>query len=196
MHNPALSVIRDLWLLWAAYWLIAAWGVRPARRRESLPSSAGWRMLFILGALLLFFPAGAWGVLGQRIVPRRPAWSVICVALVAVGLGLAVWARRHLGAYWSANVTIKEGHRLIRTGPYRRIRHPIYAGILLGALGTALAIGELRSALALGLIALACGWKMRTEETWLGQEFGAEYEEYRRASGALIPRPRAPTARR
>jgi protein-S-isoprenylcysteine O-methyltransferase Ste14 len=112
----------------------------------------------------------------------------IAVALTAAGVGVAIWARWHLGANWSGVVTLKEGHELIRTGPYRSIRHPIYTGILLAILGTALAIGEVR-----GLVALAIAWgsfyfKARREESFLAQEFGPRFAEHQQHTGMFLPR--------
>ena len=62
------------------------------------------------------------------------------------GIGLALWARVHLGQYWSARITLKEDHQLIRTGPYARLRHPIYTGLDLAAIGSAVVIDHWRCA--------------------------------------------------
>ncbi len=85
-------------------------------------------------------------------------------------------------------MTLKEGHELIRSGPYRNIRHPIYTGILLALLGTAVAVGEVR-----GLLAVAVAWfsfytKARREESFLTQEFGGRFAEHRRHTGMFLPR--------
>ncbi len=95
---------------------------------------------------------------------RAGPWLWIGTALVAAGLGFAVAARAYLGRNWSGTVTLKQGHELIRTGPYRLVRHPIYTGMLLAFVGTAMARGRVR-----GLVALAarrpyrscssCGWR-------------------------------------
>jgi protein-S-isoprenylcysteine O-methyltransferase Ste14 len=100
----------------------------------------------------------------------------------------AVWARVYLGRNWSSAPTIKEGHQLIRGGPYRFVRHPIYTGILLALVGTVLANGKVRGALAVVLIWFAWTVKSRMEEEFMMRTFGAEYEEYRRTTGGLIPR--------
>jgi protein-S-isoprenylcysteine O-methyltransferase Ste14 len=107
--------------------------------------------------------------------------------ILIAGLGLAVWARRHLGAYWSGYLVIREGHALIRNGPYTIVRHPIYAGIRLGVLGTAVAIGEWRALLAVALVLAAHVRKIVLEEDWLLQQFGEEYARYRREVRAIIP---------
>ena len=75
----------------------------------------------------------------------------------------------------------------MRHGPYRRIRHPIYSGILLAILGTALAAGQVHGLIALALALVALWLKSRVEERWMQQEFGAQYAAYRASSWALIP---------
>jgi protein-S-isoprenylcysteine O-methyltransferase Ste14 len=106
--------------------------------------------------------------------------------MLAAGLAFAVWARRHLGRNWSAHVVVKEDHALIRSGPYRHLRHPIYTGILLAFLGMVLVIGELRGLLAMGCVLLSFAIKSRQEEKRMSETF-PEYEQYRRETAALIP---------
>jgi protein-S-isoprenylcysteine O-methyltransferase Ste14 len=127
------------------------------------------------------------GWLGQRWA--EPSWILIGLGLtlVAAGLLLAVWARTALAGNWSGSVTLKEGHEIVRSGPYRLIRHPIYSGLLLALLGSALALGEWRGLVAVVLATGRSLWKIRLEERRLGEHFGAAYAEYRRTSWAMIP---------
>jgi hypothetical protein len=92
---------------------------------------------------------------------RTYALAATGVALTWIGIAIALWARWHLGQYWSARVTIKEDHKLIRTGPYAYFRHPIYSGIDLAAVGGALAIDEWRCVAGVGLIVLGYWIKAR-----------------------------------
>jgi protein-S-isoprenylcysteine O-methyltransferase Ste14 len=85
-------------------------------------------------------------------------------------------------------VTIRKDHELIRTGPYARIRHPIYTGLLLAVAGTTIAIGEYRAILAFVLIAIGFTVKARREESLLSTEFGPSFEEHRRQTGFFLPR--------
>ncbi len=90
--------------------------------------------------------------------------------------------------YWSARVTLKEGHQLIRTGPYAFVRHPIYTGMFLGATGAALVAGEWRGIVAVILLLAAHSLKALREEALLTREFGDEYSYYRKHTGFLFPR--------
>jgi protein-S-isoprenylcysteine O-methyltransferase Ste14 len=96
----------------------------------------------------------------------------------------------HLAGNWSGTVTLKEDHSLTRDGPYRFVRHPIYTGILLGILGSAIAEGEWRGLVGLGLITLSFLRKSTIEEQFLTAQFGDAYTRYRAEVAALIPWPR------
>jgi protein-S-isoprenylcysteine O-methyltransferase Ste14 len=168
-----------VWSIWALIWLVTAmWSARSVAR-EPLRN----RLLVVALMVIGFFPL--FGRLHQPAVlaPR----FVIGLALTILGLGFAVWARVHLGRFWSGMVTLKKDHELIRSGPYAFVRHPIYTGLLTAAAGTALARGTLAALLALGLIGVACWLKIRAEEKLLTNHFGDTYREYRRQVAALIP---------
>src|SRR5208283_1839808 len=109
-------------------------------------------------------------------------WSTwlfwVGAALTATGLLFTVWARIHIGKNWSGIVTIKEGHELITTGPYAIVRHPIYAGLLLAFVGSALARAEWRRVLAVAIAIWAFWHKLRIEEQWMREQFGNAYQEY------------------
>jgi protein-S-isoprenylcysteine O-methyltransferase Ste14 len=107
--------------------------------------------------------------------------------MLATGLALAVWARRHLGRNWSGIVTVKQDHELIRSGPYGLVRHPIYTGLLLAILGTAGAIGEWRGLFAFALITVGFVLKFKMEERFMSETFGEQYARYRAEVRSLIP---------
>ena len=115
-------------------------------------------------------------------------WSFWAATLIiAIGLLFAVWARIHLGRNWSGSVTIKQEHELITSGPYAIVRHPIYTGLLLALIGTAMARAEWRGLLAV-LIATAALWrKFRVEERWMTEQFGQQYKAYGARVPALVP---------
>lgn len=179
--------INALWLLFTLYWIVSAFNRKKTKQRESL----GQRFRYVLplvGAFYLFRPRAHYGFLGARFVPESDFVAWIGVVLTAAGVGIAIWARWHLGANWSGVVTLKEGHELIRSGPYRNIRHPIYTGILLAFLGTAVALGEVRGLLAMAIAWLSFYTKARREESLLTQEFGERFAEHVRHTGMFLPR--------
>ena len=103
------------------------------------------------------------------------------------GLSFCVWARRVLGRNWSGIVTVKEGHELVREGPYRMVRHPIYTGLVLAFAGMALVDAQWRGVLAVAIGVGAFWRKLRLEERWMTEIFGQRYVEYREHTKALIP---------
>jgi protein-S-isoprenylcysteine O-methyltransferase Ste14 len=179
-------VVPTLWLAWLLYWGISARNVKKTRWREPLASQLLHRVPLIVAAILLAVPAWLPRPLTKRFLPEGLLFLAVGAALLAVGLGFSVWARRHLGRNWSAQVVVKEDHALIRSGPYRRVRHPIYTGLLLAFLGTVLTIGEWRGLLAFLFALVSFAMKSRAEEQRMGQIF-PEYQEYRRETVALIP---------
>ena len=124
----------------------------------------------------------------RQILPSSVPLNVLGVALTALGVAVAFWSRASLGKNWSSGVTIKVEHQLIRTGPYAWVRHPIYTGLLLAMIGTALATDQLRGLFAVALLWLGIWLKSRSEERFMLKTFGPQYEDYRRATGALFPR--------
>jgi protein-S-isoprenylcysteine O-methyltransferase Ste14 len=121
----------------------------------------------------------------------------IGVALVIAGLAFAIWARVHLGGNWSGTVTIKQGHELIRSGPYAYVRHPIYTGLITALLGTTLASGTVHAAIGLAIIAVSFVHKSRIEEGFMRETFPGAYQRYSAEVPALIPftRPQRPSER-
>ena len=132
-------------------------------------------------------PIAGGGVLFERFLPQSDGTYRTGALLLALGLAFSVWARVYLGRNWSATVTVKEDHELIRSGPYSLVRHPIYTGLLLGFIGTAIVRGEWRGVLAVLIVFVALWRKLRLEERWMSETFGEEYRRYREHSAALIP---------
>jgi protein-S-isoprenylcysteine O-methyltransferase Ste14 len=177
-----------LWLIFAAYWFLGALRTSKTRKRESLLSSLPRNAVLALAGALLFARGLCIGVLGRRFIPSLPWIWAVGVLLTVAGLALAFWARYHLGSYWSSQITLKEGHTLVCTGPYKYLRHPIYSGLLLAIVGTALTVGLYRALLAVVLATLGFWWKARQEDAWLSAAFGEQFEQQRRRTGRLLPR--------
>ena len=180
-------LIGLLWIGWAVYWIIAARHNLTNRRTESLLTGASYRVLLIIGILLLALPVHSQTLLDAFVWPPSALMVTIGLAMTIIGLAIAVWARRHLGRYWSGRITLKVDHRVIQTGPYALVRHPIYSGILLALFGTVITIGTVQSCLGLAMMFLSFVRKLTLEERWLCTDLGSEYEEYRHRVKALIP---------
>ncbi len=181
-------LILGLWLVWLLYWRISAADLKHESRHESPWSRAAHLVPLLITAILLAIRGhsgdGWWF---QRFLPYNNLNFWLGALLTAIGVAFACWARAHLGRNWSATVSVKQDHELIRTGPYALVRHPIYTGMLLAILGTAITIGQWRAVLAL-LIAFASLWrKLRLEERYMSETFGEEYQRYRAHTKALIP---------
>jgi len=180
--------VTSLWMVWLLYWIASAWGVRRSERGESSAQRLKSSLVIAVGAVLIFAGSTPLGPLDRQFAPNRYSLRVIALLMVAIGLGISVWARVHLGKFWSARVTLKEGHELIQSGPYARVRHPIYSGIALAMVGTALFSGQWRALVGAAIIIVGHWEKSRREEALLASQFGSSYEEYRKRTGSLLPR--------
>ena len=184
----ALEAASICWWLLMLVWLVMAFSIKRAKRRETPGERAQHLIPLLLGFWLLFDSKPHWGWLNLQLLPQQPAVRMVGLLLTAVGVGIGIWARLSLGTNWSGMVTLKSGHELIRQGLYRWIRHPIYTGILLGMVGTAIIIGDLRGWLGVAIVLAAFYFKARREERFLKQEFGAKFEEHARHTGMFLPR--------
>ena len=174
------------WVAFFVYWQVMAINVKKTERLESAASRLMRMLLFVAGVVLISFrlPA-AW--LNLQLWPQGLVSFWTGFGITLAGLLFCVWARVHLGRNWSRSVTVKQDHELIVTGPYALVRHPIYSGLLLALAGTVLAVGQLRAVLGLAPIAISLWYKLRLEEKWMREQFGAKYEEYRNRVAALAP---------
>ncbi len=176
-----LNLIGLSWTLWVVSWVMAAlWSSRTVKRpalKEEMPS----RLVVMAGAALMVF--GARGA-GPVAAPLR--WAML--VFVLSGLTFAWWARLHLGRLWSGWIARKENHRIVMTGPYAIVRHPIYAGICAALLATAVAQAHLLAWIGACLICLAFTMRAHLEERFLRAELGpSTYDAYARRVPMLIP---------
>jgi protein-S-isoprenylcysteine O-methyltransferase Ste14 len=185
--SPELTAY-GLWLLWLLSWAIAAFWAAPTTKQPS--SRRLWfahRILLWIGVLLLF------GVLSPRHMALiqlwrlEASWQWVLVVVVAAGFGLAWWARIAIGKLWSSDVARKQDHRIVDTGPYALVRHPIYTGVLLSAFATAAIEGTLVAWAGAAVMAGAWYWKARQEEDFLREELGPAYDDYAGRVAMLIP---------
>lgn len=171
-----------LWIIWLVTWLAAAYWSDRAVKGPGLKAQLTYNLLTISGCILLF---GAGSTNHVLWLPRAARWATLGVA--AAGFLFSWWARITLGRYWARNVSRKEGHRVIDTGPYALVRHPIYTGIILATIATAL-LKATWIAWA-GVAVMTLGWyvKARLEERFLHSELGDAYDAYKARVPMLVP---------
>ena len=182
------ALLGIVWLSWMVYWISAAQRTAPNKRMETLLEGASYRIPLAIGVFLMVF----WWKPLFRWIPAPGTPSPLAagtgLALTVAGLCFAIWGRLHLGKYWSGRITLKENHRVIQTGPYALVRHPIYSGLILALFGTAITLGTISAFAGFAFMLISFVRKLKIEETWLLSQFRAEYEAYRKRVKALIPR--------
>jgi protein-S-isoprenylcysteine O-methyltransferase Ste14 len=184
MNKPTLIFIGLCWLAWLIYWIVMAFGAKRTIER------GGFLAYRVVGAIVFLVLAGV-GLL-LHIHPHSHAWhtslglGVVTDAIVLAGVAFTVWARVTLGRNWSAEVTFKDDHELIESGPYALARHPIYTGLILMVLGAAINYGEPLGFALFATVCAAIGWKARLEERIMSSHFPV-YADYRRRVRAIIP---------
>jgi protein-S-isoprenylcysteine O-methyltransferase Ste14 len=183
-----LTAMRWLWVAWAISWTLASRWSNRTEAAPSLGSELVYRVPTTVGGVFLFI--GASYQVGPGLLlweaPRAVGWPL--VGLTALGFAFCWWARIHLGRMWSYSVTRKSDHRIIDTGPYAWVRHPIYTGIIVASLAMAAYEGTIVALLGLVLIVVGCWIKARLEERFLRTQLGAEaYDAYARHTGMLFP---------
>jgi len=189
MENTVLWQIEMVpWYVVGLYWGVSA--LRVKRTRATEPVAARLYTIFLVAAsfALLFSKDLRFGRLGERLLVPDPGLEAAGLALTYAGTALAIWARWSLGGNWSAEVSVKTDHQLIRSGPYAHVRHPIYAGLLLAVIGTAVVIGEWRGLLAILLWSVGHTLKAKREEAVMIATFGDQYQRHRTETGFLLPR--------
>jgi protein-S-isoprenylcysteine O-methyltransferase Ste14 len=187
MESSINQIIQWMWLGMFIVWFLAGFSLKQTSSSRAEGSSriavyivwAGWWMLFTHGL--------GKDPLSRKVFEPSIAVSYAGLVITAVGLVFAILARLYIGRNWSALIQVKEGHQLIRSGPYALVRHPIYSGLMLATLGTAIAYAEVSGFLAFVMILAAWGYKSRLEEAAMVEQFGAQYEDYRAHVKALVP---------
>jgi protein-S-isoprenylcysteine O-methyltransferase Ste14 len=183
----ASEAFEVIWVGWVVSWVAASlWSGRTEKRAATYETWI-YRIMIFAGAILI----APWTA---QALGERPSWQVgyysayALVAVMLMGLALTWWARIHLGRLWSSAITRKEEHRLIDSGPYAFVRHPIYTGLIIALLATAATEATLVALLGALLIALGLWVKARAEERFLLSEFPpGTYESYRRRVPMLVP---------
>jgi protein-S-isoprenylcysteine O-methyltransferase Ste14 len=177
------AVLDALWIGFYTYWLISAIGVKKKARGAPWFKGAGVRILLVVAAIML--------LRGLRIRklffhPHGQVLGVIGIFVCVLGFAIAVWARLHLGRNWGVPMSLRQGHELVTTGPYKFVRHPIYTGILLAMLGSSL-VSEIMWLVAFLICCPYFVYSAKTEEHLMMQQFPDQYPEYKARTHALVP---------
>lgn len=183
----AMQICSYCWMGFILVWLVAWFKTKRTQEQMHFGSRLLYGVPVFIGSYLLFGDNFS-GWLQQRVIPKNAWLEALAIALTAAGIGFAIWARFYIGENWSSAVSIKVDHQLVRTGPYAWVRHPIYSGLLMAMVGTALARREPRGLFAVVVVAIGFWIKSRMEEGFMRKTFGQDYENYCRSTGALVPR--------
>ncbi|MBI3678490.1 MAG: isoprenylcysteine carboxylmethyltransferase family protein [Proteobacteria bacterium] len=186
------------WDVWIVTWLVAALWTNRTVKRISIGQEWPYRLVTLMGFIcILYFSQNsgdfAKGIPARNIVAQRfwalpPVAGWAMVALAFLGFLFAWWARVHLGRMWSGTITRKTDHRVVDSGPYALVRHPIYTGIILAGFATAAEKGTTIAVLGALLLVIGYWMKAKLEERFLREELGAEaYDSYRRRVPMLFP---------
>ena len=186
MLELAGRFIAACWAVFFVVWLIAAlFAKRAIERSRTWPRWMVW-----IVAILLLAGRSRWTPLSSGVSLWRatPGLAVVAAAVTAAGLSIALWARAVLGGNWSGAVVLKERHELIDRGPYAFVRHPIYTGVLLMALGTVTFWGTRAGMILFAVMVAGLIVKARREERLLTTHFPDVYPRYAaRVRARIIP---------
>jgi protein-S-isoprenylcysteine O-methyltransferase Ste14 len=187
------QLVGVCWLIFILYWLVSAQSVKPIQETRGWLARNWYSILFFLGVLLMsgFRVLARFDIpvrpLGVFLIPHTLLLNIVVVILMISGLAIALIARRTLGKNWSGIAAIKKDHELITTGLYHYVRNPIYTGMLLMFLGTALSFDTLSACIGFLLILLTIWVKLKQEEALLTEHFAGEYLSYKNRTKMLIP---------
>ena len=167
---------------WAAfwlYWLVAAFSTK--RGRVPWSRELGIRAVIAVLVILLI-RLGAFRA--HQSTPNRGALAL--ASPVRPGLGFAIWARVHIGRNWGTPMTQKDDPELVTSGPYRLVRHPIYSGILIAGVGTAVALSW-QWLTAVVLAGVYFVYSATVEERYLTEQLPDAYPVYKHSTKMLVP---------
>src|SRR6516165_6458941 len=176
-----------IWLAWVVSWVVASFWSGRTKSHVRTWDSWVYRLPILIGAILLSpWTAGALGA--SQLYDPGNIGTYLLALVVLFGISFTWWARIHLGRFWSNAITHKEDHRVVDTGPYGVVRHPIYTGLIIAILATGIAVGTWTSILGALFICFGEWQKARMEEGFLSVELGQEaYRSYSRRVPMIVP---------
>ncbi len=180
-------IVELIWIAWLMSWLTASFWSDRAQKHLAARQTWTYRAALIAGGILLA-PPTAW------LLPEAPLWQLgyrgtfVVVPIMLISLCFTWWARIQLGRLWSGVITRKDGHKLIDTGPYAFVRHPIYTGLVIALFATAAVEATAPALVGAALMSFGFWLKARFEEQFLKTELGPEsYRAYCRRVPMLVP---------
>jgi protein-S-isoprenylcysteine O-methyltransferase Ste14 len=184
---PYLTV-EYAWAITGLYFVATWLFTKSIKRRERISQRGPDLIMFFAGFILLFWRNRLPGVSSLQFLTPPPSLQIVGATVTVLGLGLTIWARTTLGSHFSGGVALKADHKLVQAGPYRRMRHPIYSGLILEGIGMVLCAATWSSLLGALLIVITFELHTRREDLFLASEFGPAFHAYRGNTGRLFPR--------
>ncbi len=185
-HINFIAFTGIFWFIFWIYWITAAKNPKSVRRQNHKEQAFILIRLAVCFALV-YMPQFSLGWLGYQLIVKGVATGLAGNFICAIGLLFAVWARRTINSNWNDTTALTKRHKLVQQGPYRLVRHPIYTGLLLIWLGSAITLGEARGFLALVITFWGLWNKLQQEEALLCQQYPIRYPEYKQKVKTLIP---------
>ncbi|MHB8753671.1 MAG: methyltransferase family protein [Candidatus Acidiferrales bacterium] len=183
----ASNAVLVCWLVWGAYWIISSRTAKQKAERQSAASRAAYLLFTVLAFVLLMSDTSRVYLLQIRVVPPTFAFALSGALLCILGTSFTLWARRIIADNWSSDVAFKKEHELVEKGPYSIVRHPIYTGMLIMFLGTAIVGGAVAQFVAFVLVCVGFWIKIKQEESLLAAHFPNEYPAYQKRTRRIIP---------
>jgi protein-S-isoprenylcysteine O-methyltransferase Ste14 len=187
------QVVQACWIIFVLYWFISATSVKPIQETRGWLGGNWYPILYLIGFLFMinFRFLGRLGIptdkLAILLLPHTIVLNIIIVILLIAGLMIAIIARHTLARNWSGAVALKEDHELITAGLYQYVRHPIYTGMLLMILGTALSFATIGACIGFLIILVGILFKLKQEEALLTKHFAQDYLTYKKRTKTLLP---------
>ena len=178
-------ILAGCWTAFIVVWFVSWVGAKRTDRR-AWRRSFGIRLIFVVVLIVvLHFTASRTTLEWFVLLRPGPLVAAIGDALCVGGVAVAIWARLYLGRNWGQPMTLQEGHELVTDGPYRYVRHPIYAGVLAATLGTALAVPSW--SVIFVFMSIFFAYSMRQEERMMSEQFPSDYPAYAARTKRLVP---------
>ena len=179
------NIITTYWIVFLVVWAIGVFFQKRSQEKPILSNIFHFLLIFV--SLSILFASQGIPFLNKIIIRVSLAVNILSVMFSTLGLIVSVYSRIVLGSNWSGSAVIKKEHELVTKGPYKYVRHPIYFGIVLLYIGTAIATGNLGGIIGFMILIVEFSLKIKEEEKMMKRQFGKRYLYYMKSTKALIP---------